>query len=54
VTFAEVPSEALELPILNGTSQNTMQTPDAVIRAGKMEIEIHNSLSLMMLKSIPF
>lgn len=52
VTFAEVPSEALELPILNGTSQNTMQTPDAVIRAGKMEIEIHNSLSPIMLKSI--
>ena len=52
VTFAEVPGEALELPILNEASQNTIQKPDAVIRAGKMEIEIHNSLSTMMLKSI--
>jgi hypothetical protein len=52
MTFAEVPDEALELPVLNGISKNTIQAPDAVIRAGSMEIEIHNSLSPMMLKSI--
>lgn len=52
VTFAEVPGEALELPVLNNKPQKTVQTPDAVIRARNLEIEIHNSLSPMMLKSI--
>ena len=45
MTFAEVPGEALELPFLNNKPQKTVQTPDAVILAGNLEIEIHNSLS---------
>lgn len=52
ITFAEVPDESLGSAVLNGESQNTIQAPDAVIRAGNMEIEIHNSLSPKMLKSI--
>ena len=47
-----MPDESLGSAVLNGASQNTIQAPDAVIRAGNMEIEIHNSLSPKMLKSI--
>ena len=36
ITFAEVPDEALELPVLDDASQNTIQTPGAVIRVENM------------------
>ena len=48
VTFAEVPSDLIN------KQETTVETtfPDAVIKTGHMEIQIHNSLSPMLLKSI--
>ena len=52
ISFAEVPGE-----ILNATNEPTdnhqgFLSPDAIIKTGHMEIQIHNSLSPMLLKSI--
>ena len=52
ISFAEVHGE-----VFNPSSEPTdilqgMHSPDAVIKTGHMEIEIHNSLSPMLLKSI--
>lgn len=51
VSLVEVPKAAL-LSDENEIVQKTGAIPDAVIRTGGIEIEIHNSLSPLMLKSI--
>ena len=51
VSLVEVPKAALKFDE-NEIVQKTETTPDAVIRTGSMEIEIRNSLSPLMLKSI--
>ena len=50
--FAEVPDEVFNTSSEPTDIQQGMQSPDAVIKTGHMEIEIHNSLSPMLLKSI--
>ena len=54
ITFSEVPNTALcTQEEASVTLPSTAPvTPDAIIKVGNMEIELHNSLSPMMLKSI--
>ena len=49
VSFAEVPAEILGNP---QAALGAVSSPDAIIKTGHMEIQIHNSLSPMLLKSI--
>jgi hypothetical protein len=51
VSLVEIPKTAL-LSDENEIVPKTVTTPDAVIRTGSIEIEIRNSLSPLMLKSI--
>lgn len=52
VSFAEVPAEIIGNPQVAPSTANAIPTPDAIIKTGHMEIQIHNSLSPMLLKSI--
>lgn len=52
ISFAEVPNEVFNTSSEPTDIQQGMHSPDAVIKTGHMEIEIHNSLSPMLLKSI--
>ena len=52
ISFAEVPGEVFNPSSEPTDIQQGMHSPDAVIKTGHMEIEIHNSLSPMLLKSI--
>ena len=51
ITFTEVPNEVLDTSSPDPTT-NTSAAPDALIRLKNMEIEIRNSLSPSILKSI--
>ncbi len=52
VTFAEVPSDLINKQETTVETSSETTFPDAVIKTGHMEIQIHNSLSPMLLKSI--
>lgn len=52
VTFAEVPSQIVNEQENAVETQKCTNLPAAVIKTGHMEIQIHNNLSPMLLKSI--
>ena len=52
MTFAEVPVDVISKHETTVETANETDLPDAVIKTGQMEIQIHNSLSPMLLKSI--
>ena len=52
MTFAEVPAELIPGTTVDVEDMNPVPSPDAIIKTGRMEIQIHNSLSPILLKSI--
>ncbi len=52
MTFAEVPAELIPGTTIDAEDMNPVPLPDAIIKTGRMEIQIHNSLSPILLKSI--
>jgi len=52
MTFAEVPAELIPRTTADAEDMNPVPLPDAIIKTGRMEIQIHNSLSPILLKSI--
>ncbi|MBE5845322.1 MAG: IS66 family insertion sequence element accessory protein TnpB [Butyrivibrio sp.] len=52
MTFAEVPAELIPGTTVDAEDMNPVPLPDAIIKTGRMEIQIHNSLSPILLKSI--
>ena len=52
MTFSDVPAELISGTTADTEDMNPVPLPDAIIKTGRMEIQIHNSLSPVLLKSI--